>query len=137
MTSLPAWRSYLVESDAALRRSDVHRGVAYTPDPKALTIDAVREYVTGFGWSGVGAREVTGAVCRDERGVKRALRALVEDGTLRVEEQMTRGPQASKRKVYYAVGGVAVVSDLDVIAAEEMSARGLSGRAYTISAVRA
>lgn len=122
VSTLPAWRSYLTESDAELRRGDINRGVTYTPDPKALTIDAVREYVEGFGWSGVGAREVTGAVCRDVRGVKRALRALVDDGTLRVEEQMTRGPQASKRKVYYAVGRTAAVVDIDLLDAEEAMA---------------
>lgn len=84
-----------------MRRNDLHRGLSYTPDPTARTIDVVADYLTGFGDRGVGAREVTEAVQRDERGVKRALQSMVEDGRLRIEEQITRGPKASKRKVYH------------------------------------
>jgi hypothetical protein len=97
------WRSFLAENDAAIRRNDLNRGLTFSPDPKATTRDIVAEYMDGFGWNGVGAREVTGAVGRDPRGVKRALAGLVEDGHLRIEEQATRGPKASKRKVYYSM----------------------------------
>ncbi len=95
-------RGFLSESSAASRRSDLHRGLAYTaPDKSVTTLAAVEEYIGGFGAYGVGAREVVTAVQRDERGVKRALQALVEDGKLRIVEQATRGPRASRRKVYH------------------------------------
>jgi hypothetical protein len=101
---MSGWREFLAESDAAMRRDDFHRGISYTADPAATTRDAVAEYVSAFGRFGVGAREVVRAVGRDERGVKRALQSMVEDGEARIELTLTRGPAASRRKVYYAVG---------------------------------
>lgn len=100
---MSAWAEFLAASDADARRNDYHRGMVYVTDPTATTLAAVTEYLQGFGDRGVGAREVIAAVQRDERGVKRALQSLVEDGRLRVEEQTTRGPKASKRKVYHPI----------------------------------
>lgn len=97
------WAEFLAASEGDLRRNDLHRGMAYTADPSARTLDVVADYLRGFGDRGVGAREVTEAVQRDERGVKRALQSLVADGSLRIEEQTTRGPRASKRKVYHPI----------------------------------
>ncbi len=97
------WAQFLNESDAEMRRNNLHRGITYTPVEGTLTIKAVQEYVEGFGYLGCGAKEVVGAVQRDERGVKRALATLVEDGVLTVKESATRGPKASKRKVYFPV----------------------------------
>lgn len=95
------WREFLDASDREMRRNETNRGLAFDPDPNRTTIEVVAEYVAGFGWNGVGAREIVAAVQRDERGVKRALATLVEDGRLRVEESLTRGPKASRRKVYH------------------------------------
>jgi hypothetical protein len=100
-----AWQEYLHASNIEMRRNDNNRGLAYDPDPKALTVDLVLEYVSGFGWRGCGAREITTAVRRDERGVKRALKSLVDDGYLAVTESDTRGPKASKRKSYRLAAG--------------------------------
>lgn len=86
-----------------LRRNEQNRGLSYSPDPDKTTLANVREYMDGFGWCGVGAREVTRAVQRDERGVKRALKALCDDGELRYEETLTRGAKASRRKVYFTL----------------------------------
>jgi hypothetical protein len=97
------WQQFLKESDAEMRRNNLHRGVTYTPVAGELTIKVVQEYVEGFGYLGCGAKEVVTAVQRDERGVKRALATLVEDGVLTVKESATRGPKASKRKTYFPV----------------------------------
>lgn len=97
---MSAWQGFLHESDIAMRRNEMSRGLSYTPSTSDLTIDVVADYMDGFGAPGVGAREVTNAVGRDERGVKRALATLVDSGVLWVEETPTRGPKASKRKVY-------------------------------------
>lgn len=109
---MKAWESFLVESDRNLRRNELNRGLAYEPDPKATTVAVVEEYCDGFAWNGVGAREVTAAVRRDERGVKRALQTLVEDGKLRIEETMTRGPKASRRKTYRSTAERPVIESL-------------------------
>ena len=99
---MTAWRDFLDESNTQLRRNDLHRGLTWeAPDKTVTTRDAVAEYLRGFGYKGCGAREVIAAVGRDERGVKRALTSLVDDGLLRVTETLTRGPKASKRKVYW------------------------------------
>jgi hypothetical protein len=109
--SATGWAEFLNASDADMRRNDLHKGLTFTPDPNEVgriggrgryTIDVVREYMEGFGHSGVGAREVVTVVGRDVRGVKSALAALVEDGTLFVREDATRGPRGSKRKVYFS-----------------------------------
>lgn len=97
------WQEFLKRSDQDMVRNDLYRGMAYSTDPSMLTKDAVEEFVTGFGYRGVSYREITDRVGRDPRGVKRALHALVDDGVLRVTEQETRGPKASKRKLYHPI----------------------------------
>ncbi len=99
------WEQYLAESNRAMRRNNLDHGIVYTPPERKHggTADAVREYLTGYGWRGVTTREVAEATGRGYRSVGPILDQMVADGEATCVETITRGPRASRRKTYFGL----------------------------------
>lgn len=106
---------FLGKSDADIRANDLNQGMAYTAPKKVemSTREAVLDYMSGFGWHGLGSRQIAAAVKRSKRGVDGVLAELVDECLIAVRETNTRGKSASRRKVYFALDNRPLVEEGD------------------------